>query len=145
MKWNLTHLFFLLAAIAAAGCGAPQPRLDFEVRALEGVPYDRAFDETEIAVGRHFDLRCSDRQSGVISTRYSAEKSIDGIIKIRAIAVLQEADGGRKTNVCLKIVRERFWEKWEFDHNLTTQVDFEGYDKRLAKDILDEIQARTAR
>jgi hypothetical protein len=109
------------------------------------VPYNRGFDETEIALSRHFDLRYSDRASGVISTRYSSEKSIDGIIKLRAIAVVEQGEGDQAATVNLKIVRERFWEKWEFDHDLKTQMDFEGYDHRLANVILDEIQSRATR
>ena len=142
MRFVFRPFVFLLAVIGA-GCAAPQ--LGFETRALQGVPYARAFDETEIAINRHFDLIYSDRASGVISTRYSSEKSVDGIIQVRAIAVLKEAPGGQSTTVNLKIVRERFWEKWELDHELTTQIDFDGYDERLANAILDEIQSRTVR
>ena len=122
----------------------PVPESGFVVRAIQGVPYERVFDETEIAISNHFDVRSSDRKSGIVTTRYSAEKSIDGIIKMRAVTFLKKAKDDKATAVYLKIVRERFWEKWEFDHILTTQIDLVGYDKRLANLILDEIIARTA-
>ncbi|NOZ19728.1 MAG: hypothetical protein GXP25_01430 [Planctomycetes bacterium] len=123
----------------------PVPESGFVMKVIQGVPYERVFDETEIAISNHFDILSSDRASGIITTRYSAEKSIDGIIKMRTIAFLKKGEGDKATAVYLKIVRERFWEKWEFDHNLTTQVDLVGYDKRLANVILDDVAARTAR
>jgi len=144
MSIDIKHVV-LLILVAAAGCAGPAHRLEFSSRTLESVPFGRAFDETEIAVDRHFDVRYADRKSGVMATRYSSEKSIDGIIKIRAIAALTPSANGQSTTVHLKIVRERFWEKWQFDHELTTQIDFEGYDRRLANAILDEIQASASR
>ncbi|MEW6356765.1 MAG: hypothetical protein AB1696_10585 [Planctomycetota bacterium] len=123
----------------------PVPESGFVMKAIGGVPYERVFDEAEIAISSHFDVLASDRTNGIITTRYSSEKSIDGVIKMRAIAYLKKGEGDKATGVYLKIVRERFWEKWEFDHVLTTQVDMVGYDKRLAVLILDEVAARTAR
>ena len=143
MKFDIRSLVLLCAIIAGAGC-ASRPPSGFEVRTLDGVAYSRAFDEAEMAIAHHFDIRSSDRDNGLIATRYSSEKSIDGIIKVRAMAILSEAKAGQATTVHLKVVRERFWEKWEFDHDLTTQVDLEGYDRVLANLILDEIQTRAA-
>lgn len=142
MRLRLEPLVLLLGLLGIVGCAAPPT--GFEKRTLDGVPYSRVFDETEMAVGRYFEPCYCDRENGIISTKYSSEKSMDGIVKLRSIAVIEPDKGGRSTTVFLKIVRERFLEKWEFDHDLTTEIKFDGFDRRLANVILDEIQARAA-
>jgi len=130
----------LIAIVLGIGAGCAARRMPtFHTVALEGVSYDKAFDAAEVAIARHFEIYFADRKAGVISTRYSTEKSIDSIIKIRAIAVLTKRSDGA-VDMHFKVLRERFWERWTGDHELVTQHDFLGEDEDFARRILKEAQ-----
>jgi len=126
----------LISALLIAGCRTAIKRPPtYKTVAVYDVKYDKLFDALEAALARYFHIAYSDRKAGVISTKYSTEKSIDGIIKVRALAVISERiDGALDVN--LKVIRERYWEKWEGDHELVTQKDYLGTDERFADTIL---------
>ena len=138
MRTGIT--LFLILTLAAAGCeSVPKRPPTYKTVAIYDVEYDKLFDALEAALARYFHILVADRQAGVISTRYSSEKSIDGIIKVRVLAVISERIDGAY-DLSLKVIRERYWEKWEGDHELVTQRDLVGTDERFAGTILERMR-----
>ena len=131
----------LLAVFAATGCATP--RCD-EVRMRElvipGIKSQRVYEAADAVLGKYFDLAYEDATAGVVTTQYSQTKSPeDGIVKIRAIAVVTEDTGVVNLNV--KVVKERFVERWDiWGQNIIEEDHFLGADKGLEVRIMNEIE-----
>ena len=131
----------LLAVFAAAGCATP--RCD-EVRmrqlVIPGIKSQRVYEAADAVLGKYFDLAYEDATAGIVTTQYSQTKSPeDGIVKIRAIAVVTEDTG--VVNLNLKVVKERFVERWDiWGQNIIEEDHFLGADKGLEVRIMNEIE-----
>ncbi len=137
---------FVIAAMAAcvlAGAGCIAPRCEqgrMKEMTLGGASQQQVYEATRQVLERYFELACEDPAGGMITTRYSQSKSPeDGIVKVRAIAVITRQPGG--TRVDVKVVRDRFTEMWNiWGHEIVEGKDFLGSDKAFEGRILNEIQ-----
>jgi hypothetical protein len=108
--------------------------------ALPGEKQPRVYDVTYRILAKYYEIRYEDPESGVIVTSYSQVKSPEeGIVKVRAIAVLTQGPEGMI--VRLKVVKHRFTEKWTvWGFDIIEEEEFMGSDTSLEQRFLYEIQ-----
>ena len=130
----------VLAAMVGAGCAAPRcEQAHMKEAIVAGVGARKVYDATEGVLGRYFEIAYSDPDAGIVATRRSRTKGPEeGIVEVRAIAVITEGQQGAKLN--LKVVKERYQESWDiWGHNIVETEVFIGADEDFEARILDDI------
>lgn len=130
-----------LMVFIGAGCAAPRcEESRMKEMIVTGGKYHRVYQATEDVLQKYFEIAYADPACGVITTRYSQEKSPEeAIVKISAIAAITEGKLGPHIN--LKVVKQRFLDKWDvWGHNIIEEEVFIGADRLLEDRILNEIE-----
>lgn len=112
--------------------------------AVPNASYQKVYEATEAVLEKYFEILYADPKSGVITTRHSQSKSPEqGIVKLRAIAVITPCAGKGTPRIHLKVIMERFREMWDiWGHNIIEEDEFLGIDKIMVGRLLNEIEQR---